>query len=137
MSSAAPSFTTEQLAEFLALEAGADSVELKLTLPDEDQRSVVRALGIDPLEAEIRQVFFFDTPDLALDARGIVGRARRGQRKGDDSTVKLRPVVPQAVGDALLAFLRSDPQRKGGGSRRGDRRRPNGRPEPPGAGGRR
>jgi hypothetical protein len=37
---------------------------------------------------------FFDTPDLALNRAGVVVRARRTQRKGDDSVVKLRPVVP-------------------------------------------
>jgi hypothetical protein len=49
---------------------------------------------MDPLDAQIRQVFFFDTPDLALNQQGIVVRARRVQKKGDDSVVKLRPVVP-------------------------------------------
>ena len=49
---------------------------------------------MDPLEAQIRQVFFFDTPDLALNEAGVVVRARRVQGKGDDSVVKLRPVVP-------------------------------------------
>jgi hypothetical protein len=39
-------------------------------------------------------VFFFDTPDLVLDRSGLVVRARRSQKKGDDSVVKLRPVVP-------------------------------------------
>jgi hypothetical protein len=39
-------------------------------------------------------VAFFDTPDLALDRAGLVVRARRIQGKGDDSVVKLRPVVP-------------------------------------------
>src|SRR5262245_21986101 len=71
-----------------------DSVELKLTVPEHDQRSAVVALGLDPLEAQIRQVFFFDTSDLALDKQGVVVRARRIQGKGGDSTVKLRPVVP-------------------------------------------
>ena len=52
------------------------------------------ALGMDPLDAQIRQVYFFETPDLALDKAGLVVRARRAQRKGDDSVVKLRPVVP-------------------------------------------
>jgi hypothetical protein len=49
---------------------------------------------MDPLDAEIRQVYFFDTPDLGLNRRGVVVRARRVQRKDGDSIVKLRPVVP-------------------------------------------
>ena len=105
MSSATPNLDDQQLNELLDLLHGADSVELKLTLPDEDHRSTGRALGVDPLDAEIRQVFFFDTPDLDLDRQGIVVRARRTQRKGDDSTVKLRPVVPTD----LSPELRSDP----------------------------
>jgi hypothetical protein len=95
----------EELEEVLALIKQADSVELKLTVPEVDQRSTVSALGMDPLDAEIRQVFFFDTPDLALNKRGVVVRARRVQRKGDDSVVKLRPVVP----DELPSKLRRSP----------------------------
>src|SRR5215469_10736488 len=76
---------------------GADSVELKLTVPEPNQRSTVSALELDPLEAQIRQVFFFDTPDLALDSAGVVARARRIQGKGGDSIVKLRPVVPSEL----------------------------------------
>jgi hypothetical protein len=60
---------------------------------------------MDPLDAQIRQVFFFDTPDLALSRAGVVVRARRVQRKGDDATVKLRPVVPEQ----LPAELRRNP----------------------------
>jgi hypothetical protein len=89
--------TDEQLGEIIGLLKGADSVELKLTVPESDQVSAARALGMDPLEAQMRQVVFFDTPDLALDRHGLVVRARRVQRKGDDSVVKLRPVVPDAV----------------------------------------
>jgi hypothetical protein len=96
----------EQLVELLDLLKDADSVELKLTVPASGQRSAVRALGLDPLDAEIRQVFFFDTPDLALDKAGVVVRARRSQRKGDDSVVKLRPVVP----DKLPPELRARPE---------------------------
>jgi hypothetical protein len=48
-----------------ALIGDSDSVELKLTVPESDQRSTVAALGMDPLDAELRQVYFFDTPDLA------------------------------------------------------------------------
>ena len=78
-----------------------DSVELKLTVPEADQRSAVQALGMDPLDAQIRQVFFFDTPDLALYKKGVVARARRVQKKGDDSVVKLRPVVPHELPDEV------------------------------------
>src|SRR3954447_5172421 len=91
---ATPGFSGEQLVELLAVIKASDSVELKLTVPDALQRSTVVALGMDPLEAQIRQVFFFDTPDLALDRLGVVVRARRIQGKGEDSAVKLRPVVP-------------------------------------------
>jgi hypothetical protein len=80
--------------KLLAVLEQADSVELKLTVSEPHQRSAVVALALDPLEAELRQVYFFDTPDLALDQRGLVVRARRSQGKGDDSVVKLRPVVP-------------------------------------------
>jgi hypothetical protein len=89
-----PALTDAELIDVLELIGGADSVELKLTVPEEKQRSAVSALGMDPLEAQIRQVFFFDTPDLTLNRAGVVVRARRVQRKGDDSVVKLRPVVP-------------------------------------------
>ena len=95
----------DELAELLDLVRGADSVELKLTVPEHDQRSTVEALGMDPIDAQIRQVFFFDTPDLALNQAGLVVRARRVQRKGEDSVVKLRPVVPSE----LPAKLRRSP----------------------------
>jgi hypothetical protein len=94
--------TTEQVTEVLGLLKGADTVELKLTVPDANRRSAVAALEMDPLDAQIRQVVFFDTPDLALNRSGVVVRARRVQGKGDDSVVKLRPVVP----DNLPARLR-------------------------------
>ena len=56
---------------------------------------------MDPLDAQIRQVFFFDTPDLALNEAGVVARARRVQGRGDDSVVKLRPVVPEDLSKKL------------------------------------
>jgi hypothetical protein len=83
-----------QLADVLALMKRADSVELKLTVPESARRTTVTALGLDPLEGQIRQVYFFDTPDLTLNQHGLVVRARRVQGRGDDSVVKLRPVVP-------------------------------------------
>ena len=88
-----------QLAELLELTQQADSVELKMTVPDAYRREAVAALGMDPLDAQIRQVFFFDTPDLALNQQGVVVRARRMQGRPDDSVVKLRPVVPSELQD--------------------------------------
>jgi hypothetical protein len=92
-----PRLSGEQLAELLALIGGSDSVELKATLPAEVQRSATGALDVDPLEAQIRQVFFFDTPDLALERAGLVVRARRIQGRRGDTVVKLRPVVPEEL----------------------------------------
>ena len=87
----------------LDLARKSDSVELKLTVPATDHRQAIGALGLDPLEAQIRQIFFFDTPDLALNQVGVVARARRVQGKGDDSVIKLRPVVPAQLPAELRA----------------------------------
>jgi hypothetical protein len=97
----APTFTGEEIGRMLAVIKESDSVELKLTVPESHQRSTITSLGMDPLDAQIRQVVFFDTPDLALDHAGVVVRARRIQGKGDDSVVKLRPVVPSELPDSL------------------------------------
>jgi hypothetical protein len=94
MSTVAAGESGERLLEMLSLIEQSDSVELKLTVPESHQRSTAVALGMDPLEAQMRQVVFFDTPELTLDQHGVVVRARRVQGKGDDSVVKLRPVVP-------------------------------------------
>ena len=94
---ATPTLSDAQLGDLLGLIKGADSAELKLTVPDEGHYATAVALGMDPLDAQIRQVYFFDTPDLTLNKRGVVIRARRVQRKGGDSVVKLRPVVPDAL----------------------------------------
>ena len=89
-----PRLSDEDVAKVIALIKGSDSVELKLTVPETEHSSTVAALEMDPLDAQIRQVFFFDTPELTLYEHGVVARARRVQKKGDDSVVKLRPVVP-------------------------------------------
>ena len=98
---ATPAMSDDQLVELLPLIEESDSVELKLTVPELHQRSTVQALGLDPLEGQIRQVVFFDTTKLELDKKGLVVRARRIQGKGDDSVVKLRPVVPHELPEEL------------------------------------
>lgn len=80
-------------------------MELKLTVPAADHRHTIGALGLDPIDAQIRQVYFFDTPELALNQAGVVVRARRVQGRSGDTVVKLRPVEP----DALPAELRHSP----------------------------
>lgn len=97
----ASKLSDEELAELLAAIGDADSVELKLTVPLSDRSRAGAALGVDPLDGKIRQVYFFDTPELALNERGLVVRARRVQQRGDDSVVKLRPVVPNELPAAV------------------------------------
>jgi hypothetical protein len=87
----------EELPKLLALAGGADSVELKLTVPEANHRSTALDLGMDPMEGQIRLVGFFDTPDLTLNNAGLVVRARRVQGRVDDSVIKLRPVVPDEL----------------------------------------
>ncbi len=91
----------DELTSLLDLLRGADTVELKVTLPAAGHRAAIAALGLDPLEAQIRQVFFFDTPDLALNNSGVVARARRVAGRGGDTVVKLRPVVPDELPEDL------------------------------------
>ena len=97
----APALSGAQLGEILRLLPGSDSVELKVTVPEAGRRHVMERLGMDPMQAELRQVAYFDTPDLALNRAGLVVRARRVQRKPGDSVVKLRPVVPDELSSDL------------------------------------
>ncbi|MEQ6903333.1 hypothetical protein [Nocardioides sp. YIM 152588] len=101
MEEIAPALTREQLAELLTLLEGSDSVELKVTVPSTERRSTAEHLGMDVMDAEIRQVVFFDTPDLRLNKAGVVVRARRIQHRAGDSVVKLRPVDPAHLAGKL------------------------------------
>jgi hypothetical protein len=91
----------KELAEVMKLIDGADSVELKMTVPDADSRRTIGSLDLDPIDAQIRQIVFFDTPDLRLNEAGLVVRARRSQGAPDDSVIKLRPVVPEELSAEL------------------------------------
>ena len=87
----------------MRLAQDADSIELKVTVPTTAHRATIRGLPLDPVEAQPRQVFFFDTPDLKLFAAGVVVRARRIQGGGGDTVIKLRPVVPSELPEDLRA----------------------------------
>lgn len=101
---AGTALSDQDLLELMDLIKGADSVELKLTIHESARADGARALGVDPLDSQIRQVFFFDTPDLALNEAGVVVRARRRQNEEGDTVIKLRPVVPNDLPEDLRAM---------------------------------
>jgi hypothetical protein len=90
-----------QLGVLMKLLKGADTTELKVSIPQESHFATIRGLPIDPVEAQPRQVFFFDTPDLALNKAGVVVRARRIAGGRGDTVVKLRPIVPDTLPEEL------------------------------------
>jgi hypothetical protein len=79
---------------------GVGSVELKMNVPS-GQRMALRSLRVDPLLGKLREVVFFDTPELALFGAGVVVRGRRTQGRDDDTVVKLRPIVPADLSPAV------------------------------------
>lgn len=91
----------EEIGQVLKLGKGANSIELKLSVPLTSHRATVESIGLDPVEAQPRQAFFFDTPDLALNQAGVVVRARRIQGGDADTVVKLRPVDPSTIDPEL------------------------------------
>lgn len=99
--SRAARLSDEQFAEVMELIKGSDTVELKVTIPTTGHRATIQGLGIDPVEAQPRQVFFFDTPDLRLFEAGVVVRARRRPGGIGDTVIKLRPVTPTDLSPEL------------------------------------
>lgn len=100
-------FDADEVAALFARLESVGSVELKMTVPSE-QRMALRELRVDVLEGMIREVVFFDTPDLALFRQGVVLRARRTQHAPEDTVVKLRPTMPAE----LPAPVRDSPNLK-------------------------
>jgi hypothetical protein len=96
-----PGLSRNQINEILTILKDVGSVELKLVAPMHTQRATITKLGLDPIEAEVRQVYFFDTPNLDLNKAGVVVRARRIQGGAGDTVVKLRPVDPAAIDKEL------------------------------------
>jgi hypothetical protein len=73
------------------------NVEIKVTVRASEEELVRAELREAELEPERRRVYFFDTQGLALFDDGVVLRARVTRDADDDSTVKLRPVVPADI----------------------------------------
>jgi hypothetical protein len=96
-----PVLSAEEVGKALALSKGSTSIELKLSIPAAGHRATIKSLKLDPVEAQPRQVFFFDTPNLDLFKAGVVVRARRIQGGRADTVVKLRPVEPDKIDPEL------------------------------------
>jgi hypothetical protein len=79
--------------------AGADKVEIKITIARDDEQRVFEALEVGRQDATRRGIYFFDTLDLTLNKAGVVLRARAIEDDDDDSVVKIRPVNPDNVDD--------------------------------------
>ncbi|HBA59235.1 MAG TPA: hypothetical protein DCZ92_00135 [Elusimicrobia bacterium] len=69
--------------------AAETATEYKLLLAPASWRAAAAAYKLNAPDKE-RDIYFYDTQDLALYARGLVLRARAGKKKGD-TTVKFRP----------------------------------------------
>lgn len=94
---ATPTLSPADVEKALALARHSKSVELKLTVPMAGHRDAAARIGIDAVEAQPCQIFFFDTPDLALNRAGLIVRARRRAGGRADTAIKLRPVDPSGI----------------------------------------
>jgi hypothetical protein len=93
----AKTLSGEDMMKILDLGKGSNSIELKLSVPFSGHQATIKSIGLDPVEAQPRQAYFFDTPDLALNRAGMVVRARRIQGGTADTVIKLRPVEPSTI----------------------------------------
>lgn len=73
------------------------TVELKFLVPEASHEAVLTAPEVSRRDVRTRQVWFFDSPDLALRDSGLILRARRNERGDDDAVVKLRRADPVAL----------------------------------------
>jgi hypothetical protein len=77
--------------------AAMDAVEIKCAIRPDQELLAERAMEVDEDSADVRLVYFYDTPDLDLFKAGVVLRARLVKGDADDSTVKIRPVEPASI----------------------------------------
>ena len=77
--------------------AAVDAVEIKRTIRADQELRAVRALEVDEDTAEVRLIYFYDTPDLNLFKAGVILRAKLVKDGADDSTVKFRRVEAASI----------------------------------------
>lgn len=85
----APAKARERRARSLA---DIDMVEIKVTVRPDQELRAARALAVNEDTAEVRIIYYYDTPLLDLFEAGVALRARLVKDDDDDSTVKFRPV---------------------------------------------
>jgi hypothetical protein len=83
--------------KFATLVSGANSLEIKATIPESQIDSTLVRFGLTIENEQERYIYFYDTIDLDLNRAGIITRARRVVGDDHDATVKFRPVVPDQV----------------------------------------
>lgn len=94
--------------------AGADKVEIKITVARNDEQRAYESLEISRRIAHRREIYFFDTPGLDLSSVGVVLRARAIKGDDNDTVVKIRPVDPESVGDKVVVSASFKAKQKGG-----------------------
>jgi hypothetical protein len=76
-----------------------DAVEIKVTIRPDQELRAERAMQVNEDTADIRVIYFFDTPQLDLFEAGVALRARLLKGDADNSTVKFRPVEGGAISE--------------------------------------
>jgi hypothetical protein len=76
--------------------AGAGGVEIKATIPSRQIDTALKLYNLE-LDGNERFIYFFDSPRLDAFEQGVIARARRIVGGLHDSTIKFRPVDPEAV----------------------------------------
>jgi len=89
--------STPAQGRFARITSGADSIEIKATIPQRQINGALKRYKLTPRNDDERLVYFFDTPDLRLLNAGIIVRARRVIGGEHNSTIKFRPVRPEKV----------------------------------------
>ena len=79
--------------------AGVEAIEVKVTVVDQHEEMALNKFGLKRKSGERRRIFFYDTQTLSLYKEGICLRARETGGDDCDSTVKIRPIEPERVGE--------------------------------------
>jgi hypothetical protein len=74
-----------------------DAVEIKVTIRPDQELRAERTMELNEDTADVRVIYFYDTPRLDLFKAGVALRARLVKGDDDDSTVKFRPVEAEKI----------------------------------------